>query len=108
MKINVKHFTINRYIRYIKRQNKHIQHIHGFVFASIVTGIIAFFFLYTNYGFWHEKYVATDSPLAADPAYLSESPTQSWSRLWSDAKNQFGRIGSSSANLLEGKDTYTR
>jgi hypothetical protein len=108
MKINLKHFTFKYYIRYVKHQNKHIQHVHGFVFAGLITALIAFVILYTDYGFWHETYIAPDSKLNADPAYLSESPTQSWSRFWGDAKDQFGRIGSSSVNLLEGKDTYTK
>lgn len=108
MKFTLKQFSIKRYIRYVKHQNKHIQHIHGFIFAGLVTALIAFVILYTDYGFWHETYIAEDSNLIADPAYLSESPTQSWGHFWSDAKEQFGRIGSSSVNLLEGKDTYQK
>lgn len=107
MKINLKHFSLKRYIRYVKHQNKHIQHIHGFVFAGVITALIAFFILYTDYGFWHETYVAQDAIVAADPTYVAESPAASLSRFWNDARQQFGRIGSSSASFLEGKDTYT-
>jgi hypothetical protein len=108
MKINLKNFTINRYIRYVKHQNKHIQHIHGFIFAGIITSAIAFVVLYTDYGFWHETYIAEDALNAGGSAYVSESPSQSFSRFWSEAKEQFGRIGSTGANLLEGKDTYIK
>ena len=108
MKINLSHFTFKRYIRYVKHQNKHVQHVHGFVFAGLVTALIAFVILYTDYGFWHETYIAEDSRLVADPEYLSESPTEVWGRFWEDARSQFERIGSTSANLLEGKDTYTK
>jgi hypothetical protein len=108
MKLQLKHFTLRHYLRYVKRQNKHIQHIHGFVFAGIITSLIAFVILYTDYGFWHETYIAEDSQIAANQAYISESPSQSLGRFWNDAKEQFNRVGSSSANLLEGKETYTK
>lgn len=108
MKLHLKHFTLRHYIRYVKRQNKHVQHIHGFVFAGIITGLIAFVILYTDYGFWHETYIADDSQMAADPAYVSESPSESLGRFWMEAKEQFSHVGSSSANFLEGKETYTK
>jgi hypothetical protein len=108
MKLQWKHFTLRHYIRFVKRQNKHIQHIHGFVFAGIITALIAFVILYTDYGFWHETYIAEDERPQANEAYVSESPSQALSRFWNDAKEQFGHVGSTSANLLEGKETYTK
>ncbi len=108
MKLHLKNFTVRHYIRYVKRQNKHIQHLHGFAFAGLITALIAAVILYTDYGFWHETYIAEDALVSGDPEYVSESPGQSLGRFWGEAKEQFGRIGSTSANLLEGKDTYTK
>lgn len=108
MKLHLKNVSLKHYIRYVKRQNKHVQHIHGFVFAGIITSLIAFVILYTDYGFWHETYVAEDLQIGTDQAAVSESPSQSFSRFWSEAKVEFSNVGSSSVNLLEGKETYTK
>jgi hypothetical protein len=107
MKLQLKNFTLRHYIRYMKRQNKHIQHMHAAVFAGAVTALIAFFILYTDYGFWHETYRSSDALVATDPSYIAESPTQSLGSFWQEAREQFGKIGSSSANLLEGKESYS-
>lgn len=105
MKFRLEHFTIRHYIRYMRRQGKHVQHVHAAVFAGVITALIAGFILYTDYGFWHETYIREDEAgKAQEPVTLSGS----LERFMSDAKTKFSSIGSSSANLLEGKETYKK
>ena len=34
--------------------------MYGFIFAGSITALIAGFILYTDYGFWHERYQRSD------------------------------------------------
>lgn len=109
MKLKWKNFTLEHYIRTMRRQSKHVQHMHAFVFAGAITGAIAFFILYTDYGFWHETYVADDLLVEqAEPSFNPESPGESFMRFLREAKEKFGEIGSSSSSLFEGKQVYKK
>lgn len=104
-----KNLTPEHYIRHMRRQSKHVQHVHAFMFAGTITGLIAIFILYTDYGFWHERYTSDDLVLGqAEPAFGPESPGESVARFWLEAKERFGQIGRSGGGLLEGKETYKR
>jgi len=108
MRFVLKYLTLRHYIRYMRKQSKHVQHVHGFVFAGIVTAAIAAVLMYTKYGFWHETYHAYDPEIAKMEEVESESLGQSFSRFILEAKTRFGAIGEASAELLEGKETYTK
>lgn len=112
MKFRLKHFTLEHYIHYVRRQSKHVQHIHAFVFAGTITAIIAGFILYTDYGFWHETYRASDASFVTDMETVNEfnpeSPMESLSRFLGEAKSRLGSIEFSNGSLLEGKETFTR
>lgn len=104
-----KNLTPEHYIRHMRRQSKHVQHMHAFIFAGAITTLIAAFILYTDYGFWHETYVSDDLVVEqADPSFNPESPGESIMSFFREAKERFSAIGSSSASLLEGKETYRR
>ena len=106
MEFILKHFTLKYYLRYVRRQSKHVQHIHALVFAGTITGLIAVFILYTDYGCWHETYVADDL-LVGEEAKM-ESPSESMADFFREAKERFGSIGKASGNLLEGKVEYKK
>lgn len=97
----------------MRKQSKHVQHVHAFVFAGMLTSLFAIGILYTNYGLWHEKYRATDDIVVADEVIATtpaepESPSTMLSHFWSEARTQFSSIGTSGASLLEGKETYVK
>ncbi len=104
--------TLKGYIRYMRKQPKHMQHMHAIVFAGSITALIAVIILYTDYGFWHEKYQRSDdlviSETVTNPKVESESLGEMLSRFWDEAHTQFGSIGTKGSSLLEGKETYTR
>ena len=105
MKFHLKNFTLRHYLRYVRRQNKHIQHIHGFAFAGIITALIASFILYTDYGFWHETYRRQEAPVVtAEPVPLGKS----FGNFLQEAKTKFDAIGNASADLVGGTETYTK
>ncbi len=105
MKITWKHFTLKHYIRYVRRQNKHLQHMHAFVFAGTITGLLATFIMYTDYGFWHERYDSDEVIAAKKEAEVKlASPGATFTDFFSEAKVRLSAIGTS--NLLEGKETY--
>ena len=108
MKINFKNWSLKGYIKYLRKQNKHIQRVHAVLFAGIITAFIAFFILYTDYGFWHERYNRQDDVVATTTPDVPESPSEAISHFFSEARFRFSSIGSSTASLLEGKDIYTK
>lgn len=103
MKLRWDNFTPEHYISYVRRQSKHIQHIHALFFAGAVTSVIAGFILYTDYGFWHERYERRPEVPAE-----TVSTSQSFGDFWQEAKAKFGQIGSSGADLLEGREVYKK
>lgn len=102
--------SLRGYIRHVRRQNKHIQHLHAFVFASVITGIVVGFILYYDYGFWHDVYVNTENTAVVSEGSLQEegeSPLESFSRLLEEAKLRLGEVGNSGQMLLEGTEVYS-
>lgn len=109
MKWKWKNLTLEHYIRHMRRQSKHVQHMHAFVFAGAITGVIGIFILYADYGFWHETYTSDDLVVEqAKDSFDPESPGESMMRFFREAKDRFDTLGSSGASLLEGKETYKR
>jgi hypothetical protein len=108
MSFSLKHFTLRHYIRHVRRQSKHVQHVHAFVFAAFITGSIAALILHTQYGFWRQTYYvekpATEEQVVFDP----ESPGRSFADFWQEARTRFGSIGASGSGILEGKEIYKK
>lgn len=108
MNLSLKTFTLRHYIRHVRRQSKHVQHVHAVVFAGTITALIALVILYTEYGFWHETYRAEDSIATEETTTFNpESPGRSLLEFFKEAKDRFSAIGSE-GSLLEGKETYTK
>jgi hypothetical protein len=108
MKFLLKNFTLRHYIRYMRKQSKHMQHLHAIAFAGGITVVIAMFLMYTEYGFWHERYVAEEVVATSTMPFEAESPSQSLGRFFKEARERFGSIGTAGADLLEGKETYIK
>lgn len=108
MKLHLKNFTLKRYLKYVRKQNKHIQHVHAIGFAGIITALITAVILYTDYGFWHETYVAEDAIVATETQAPILSPMESLGQFFTEAKSRFTGIGSTTEGYLEGKETYTK
>lgn len=108
MKLPLKKLTIRHYIRYIRKQSVHIQHVHAFGFAGVITSLIAAFILYTEYGFWHETYRSDDALEVVQGSVSGESESRSWGEFLSEAKARFNEIGTEGATFLEGKETYKK
>ncbi len=103
-----KYSGLKHYISVLRRQPRHMQHMYGFLFAGSITALIAGFILYTDYGFWHERYTRQDETLVIRDEGEPEPPSKMLSRFIEQARTQFGTIGKTGSSILEGKETYTR
>lgn len=106
MKFKIPKLSYRGYVRHLRRQNIHIQRLHALVFASVITGMTAFLILYYDYGFFHDVYVQKNNDLESVETVSAPSPTETFSTFMSEAKKRFSGMGESSADLLEGKETY--
>ncbi len=108
MKLLLKNITFRHYLNHVRRQSRHVQHLHAIFFAGVITSLITAVLLYTDYGFWHEIYRAEDVVVTEEAHATIESPAESLGTLWRETKSRFGGIGSASVELLEGKETYQK
>jgi hypothetical protein len=107
MKLVLKNFTYRHYVRYLRKLPTHMQHVHAFVIAGTITGLIAAFILYTDYGFWHEKYQRDDAATDAAVDVPSRSMTETLSDFFGEASSRLSKVKQSGSGFLEGTDTYT-
>lgn len=82
-----------------------MQHVHAVAFAGIITTLLTAVILYTDYGFWHETYVAEE---VSEKIEESNKEHSSWGSFFTEAKVRFSKIGTDGVNLLEGKETYRK
>ena len=120
MKWYKKYFSIHHYIAVLKRQPVHIQHLYAFLFAGSVTFILAVTILYFDYGYWRDRYERSNDILVGDtgtqdvsspvkqPKKEGYSPFEMLHSFVGEAQQQFNKIGTTEANFLKNKDTYTR
>ncbi len=108
MQFSLKHVSLRHYIRHVRRQSKHVQHVHAFVFAGTITLIAAAIILYTDYGFWHERYHAEDLTGEKNVSFESESPGESFLSFLREAKDRMSSFGSLGGDLLDGTETYKK
>lgn len=88
-----------------------MQHVYSIVFSAVITGLMAGFILYNEYGFWHEKYSRTDVEeviSAPAPEVASESPKDMIGGFFKEAGERLNAIRTSTSSLLEGKEEYTK
>lgn len=113
MKRRLKRYTsLTHYIEFLRRQPSHMQHVYAAIFAGSITGLIAFFILYIDYGFWHEHYRSNDlvvvstSTNVRENSVTPESPLEMLSRFFGEAKDKLQNVDTTGIDLLKGKETY--
>lgn len=107
MKHTLPKFSYTNYVRYLRKQGTHIQHIHAFAFAAIITGITAFLILYYDYGLFHDVYVSDEAQKEIDMLAEAPTPGETFTSFWGEVRERFSSIGEGGVQLLEGKDVYT-
>ena len=85
-----------------------MQHIYAVIFAGAITALLASVILYVDYGFWHERYVRSEETQITKDKQSSQSPFEMMSIFLSTAKKELDTLGTSGADLLEGKEVYIR
>lgn len=108
MKLHLKNFTLKHYLRHVRKQSKHIQHLHAIAFAGTITALIAGVILYADYGFWHETYRSDDLLVEMEEQASQQSEGKSFSSFLMEAKVRFNDIGSAGADFFEGTESYTK
>jgi hypothetical protein len=66
----------------------HVQHVHAFTAAAIVTGVAIFAILYSQYGYFHETYTRQEKDIISNTV-LTSSPTMILSNLIQEGKTRF-------------------
>lgn len=110
-----KYTSLTKYIAFLRRQPEHVQHIYGVIFAGSITALIAFFILYVDYGFWHERYLQKDEVVIIEegPPHgdsfneKGKKPSDLFSDFFKEAETRFKSIDTSGKNFLNGKESYT-
>ncbi len=93
-----------------------MQHVYAATFAGSVTLLIAVAILYFDYGLWHEKYRRTDDVVTTskqeqvqdDSLITVQSPGEMIGTFIKEATVKIKAIDTSGANVLKGKDVYTK
>lgn len=93
-----------------------MQHVYALTFASLVTGLMAAFILYYDYGFWRDTYSRNEvvvSEQAGDGASKEAtvetlSPKDMLGSFLEEAGARYRALATSSKDLLNGKEEYGR
>lgn len=98
------------YLDVLRRQPEHMQHIYAILFAGGITILLAAILLYSEYGFWHERYqrteVIAETLSESQETIASKSPLDMAAIFFKDAKDQLAKVKTSSQGLLDGKEVY--
>lgn len=100
---------MDRYIAYLRKRPKHIQQLHAIFFASGVSLVMVVYVLYTDYGFWHERYVKVETDIlnTVKAPVVPDSPVGALGRFLGDAKAQLEGM-KIDTSFLEGKEVYIK
>ena len=102
-------WTVQGYVRFLRRSHVHLQHVHAFVFAFAITIALASLILYYGYGFWHQKYdkeqVLVEQKIQNEKI---ESPTDMFSSFVKEAKDRVSNIQTMSSDLFKSKEVYSK
>lgn len=85
-----------------------MQHMYAFIFAGTITASIAGAILYSDYGFWHERYERQEEIAINKEENLPPAPTEVVSRFLGEVQNRLKSITTGTTSLLEGKEVFTR
>lgn len=98
-----------QYVRYLRKSHKHIQHVHAVFFAGTITCILAAIILYSQYGFWNQRYTRENDFIpATNTEETMEPPSEMIASFMEEVSTRFGTIKQNIGTLLEGKDSYSQ
>lgn len=108
MKPYKKYLSVRHWVAFLRRQPRHMQHVYAAIFSGVVTALLAAIILYYDYGFWRDKYSASDSVIvtASEPEVTSISPGEMMDGFLKEVGMRMQALKSTKDTLLEGKEIY--
>jgi ABC-type lipoprotein release transport system permease subunit len=100
--------SFKAYIRYLRKQKAHVQHVHAIVFAGTITLALAVTILYVQYGYWHGSYERKEVVETSEETVLTETPKETLVRLFAEGKTRFNDAVSTLSPLEGGEVTFDR
>ena len=100
--------SFKSYVRYLRKQRVHIQHIHALTFSGIICFLLGVIILYYQYGFWHAEYVREEKVKKEDTTVLTESPVDAFSQLVKEGSKRFSETMSSFTPFMESETAFDR
>lgn len=111
MKFYKKYLHPRHWLPYLRRQPKHMQHVFSLIVSGLVTAILAASILYFEYGFWRDRYSASEvvvvEKMSEDTEVPSVSPGTMIGNFFNEATERVKTI-KDQRSLLEGKELYTK
>jgi len=74
--------------------------------AGIITALFVAYILYTDYGFWHERYVSGEE-IKENEVYKMQSPKETFFDFISQTKSRLDGIKENSNQFFGNKDSYS-
>ncbi|MDQ5962907.1 MAG: hypothetical protein QG653_714 [Patescibacteria group bacterium] len=102
-------FSLKHYVRYLRKQKEHIQHVHAIIFAGSITACLAVVILYAQYDYWHATYTREDDVVIVEEETVAiASPVETLARLFSEGKVRFKEAVNSIEPLTGEGETFDR
>lgn len=86
-----------------------MQHVYALLFSGVITTIIAIIILYSNYGFWRDTYIRSDTGVATgngDTNIITESPKDVIGSFLEEASVRLRAISADKKEFFEGTEVY--
>ncbi len=97
-------FSFKSHLAYMRKQPEKVQHVYAGSLAGIITTLFVAYILYTDYGFWHEKYKVGEEIKENKVEVLG--PKDTVVKFFNDAKNEIQNIKSINRSVISGKEVY--
>ncbi len=111
MKFYKKYLNPHHWLAFLRRQPKHMQHVYAVIFSAVVTSLLTSFVLYHDYGFWHERYLRSDSIITNaenNDIKTTESPKEMLGSFFSEASDRIKSLGVNKTDLLQEEEVYVQ
>ncbi len=100
--------SFKAYVRYLRKQKEHVQHVHAIIFAGAITLLLAVAILYIQYGYWHGSYERAEVVQNENETLITETPKETLIRLFGEGKERFNQAISTLSPLEGGEVTFDR
>lgn len=101
-----KFFSFRSHLAYLRKQPVHFQHVYAGSVAGIVTAIFIAYILYTDYGFWHDRYTSGEV-LEENKVEKMETPRETLFNLFKETRDRLKNIKENNNQFFGNKDTYS-